>query len=477
MLTSRLWELGIGSLLAFYELKYGRVKHELLNQTMPLLGLAMIAYSIVFFNNQTPHPSFITLLPTLGTALIILFSVNTKDLVGKVLSWKPIVGVGLISYSMYLWHYPIFAFARIADVNGLHNDEKYLLILLTIALSIVSYFVIEKPFRNKQFMNLKKFSVSIFILLIAVLGVNWKVIEMKGFEKRIPKILNIEKNKLFKSLNLNGMSCHGRHESFCEFGINNKAYRSIIIVGDSQMRVIAYDLVDRVKDRYHIVDLTSPDCWLIEDHYSFINDPDGKSCSSDHQIKILNKIRSLPNSIIILGGRLPRMLNESWFDNLEGGQEKKDLKWKSYVFKSGITLEKSIQNTLMNIMNEGHKVILLYPIPEVGWHVPGELFKSFKKASNLEKVEALLSNRTFSTSYEVFKNRTLSSFNVLDNIKNKNLYRVYPHTLFCDTDLKNRCITHNNKKIFYRDGNHPSYDGSRAIVDLITIQLLRLEND
>ena len=50
MLISRLWELGIGSLLAFYELKYGRVKHELLNQTMPLLGLAMITHSIIFFN-------------------------------------------------------------------------------------------------------------------------------------------------------------------------------------------------------------------------------------------------------------------------------------------------------------------------------------------------------------------------------------------------------------------------------------------
>ena len=181
MLTNRLWELGIGSLLAFYELKYGRVKHELLNQTMPLLGLAMITYAIVFFNKQTPHPSFISLLPTIGTALIILYSINKTDLVGKVLSWKPIVGVGLISYSMYLWHYPLFAFARIADTNGLHNDEKYLLILLTIVLSIVSYFVIEKPFRNRHFLNIKKFSVAILLLLIAVLGANWKVIETKGW--------------------------------------------------------------------------------------------------------------------------------------------------------------------------------------------------------------------------------------------------------------------------------------------------------
>ncbi len=184
MLTSRLWELGIGSLLAFYELKYGRVKHELLNQTMPLLGLAMIAYAIVFFNNQTPHPSVISLLPTLGTALIILYSVNTKDLVGKVLSWKPIVGVGLISYSMYLWHYPLFAFIRLADSN-VSNDEKYLLILLTIALSIVSYFVIEKPFRNKQFLNIKKFSVAILALLVVVLTINYMVIDLKGLKERL----------------------------------------------------------------------------------------------------------------------------------------------------------------------------------------------------------------------------------------------------------------------------------------------------
>jgi len=185
MLTSRLWELGIGSLLAFYELKYGRIKHELLNQTMPLLGLAMITYSIIFFNNQTPHPSFITLLPTLGTALIILYSANKTDLVGKVLSWKPIVGIGLISYSLYLWHYPIFAFARIGDSNGLHNDEKYLLILLTIVLSIVSYFLIEKPFRNKQFLNRKKFSVATLILLIAVLALNYMVIDSKGLKVRL----------------------------------------------------------------------------------------------------------------------------------------------------------------------------------------------------------------------------------------------------------------------------------------------------
>lgn len=172
MLTSRLWELGFGSLLAFYELKYGRVKNELLNQTMPLLGLFLITHSIVFFNNQTPHPSLITLLPTAGTALIILYSLNKTDLVGKVLSWKPIVGIGLISYSMYLWHYPIFAFARISNIEGIHNIEKILLILSTIIISIISYYLIEKPFRNVGLISKKKLIITLSTLCILIISIS-----------------------------------------------------------------------------------------------------------------------------------------------------------------------------------------------------------------------------------------------------------------------------------------------------------------
>ena len=96
---------------------------------------------------------------------------NKIDLVSKVLSWKPIVGVGLISYSMYLWHYPLFAFARIGDSNGLHNDEKYLLILLTIVLSSISYFLIEKPFRNKQLLNGKKLVIFLLLLYLCIIRI------------------------------------------------------------------------------------------------------------------------------------------------------------------------------------------------------------------------------------------------------------------------------------------------------------------
>jgi len=295
MLTSRLWELGIGSLLAFYELKYGRVKHELLNQTMPLLGLAMIGHAIVFFNNQTPHPSFITLLPTLGTALIILYSVNTTDLVGKVFSWKPIVGVGLISYSMYLWHYPLFAFARIADTNGLHNNEKIWLILFTFVLSIVSYFLIEKPFRNKQFINVKKFSVAILLLLIAVLGMNWKVIETKGFEERLPIFL---KNIITSKTNWrNSFPCIDS-KNICP--IKGNGDKKVLFISDSIGGVYASELIKNKRLYISFVPIIKAHCPFILNE----SRTDNKwSCDAEGNKVLRDYLSKNEFDIIIYGGR------------------------------------------------------------------------------------------------------------------------------------------------------------------------------
>ena len=71
------------------------------------------------------------------------------------------------------------------------------------------------------------------------------------------------------------------------------------------------------------------------------------------------------------------------------------------------------------------------------------------------------------TSYKVYKNRTKSSFELLDSIQGDNIYRVYPHTLFCNTIIKDRCVTHDDKYIFYSDGDHPSIKGAEMINNLI----------
>jgi peptidoglycan/LPS O-acetylase OafA/YrhL len=79
--------------------------------------LLLIGHSILFFNDEMFHPSFYTLSPIIGVCLIIWFS-NKNELITKILSTKLFVGIGLISYSLYLWHYPIFAFSRITGFIG-----------------------------------------------------------------------------------------------------------------------------------------------------------------------------------------------------------------------------------------------------------------------------------------------------------------------------------------------------------------------
>lgn len=104
---SRFWEIAVGSILAIKELFYKNKNSVFLNSLLPKLGLCLVGYAIFFFDGNTPHPSLHTLIPIVGVGLIISFS-SSDELVGKVLGAKPFVGVGLVSYSLYLWHFPIF---------------------------------------------------------------------------------------------------------------------------------------------------------------------------------------------------------------------------------------------------------------------------------------------------------------------------------------------------------------------------------
>ena len=472
ILPTRGWELLAGSILAYFEIINGyRCKNKSLNLTLPFIGLILIGYSIVFFDDEIFHPSFYTLSPIIGACLVIWFS-NKNELITKVLSTKLFVGVGLISYSLYLWHYPIFAFSRITNFVFL-NDLllKFFLIFLSIILSIFSYNFIERPARKRKTI-FKSISYPIFFFLIIILIFNYSVLYKNGYKNRFHSILDVQDYPILREP-LTFKRCNWGKTNTCYF--NKNSNKKIFIIGDSHVWTIIPGLKNKITNKgYQFVTSAYPGCYYF---YKFnkTNRKTGKinkDCPIQSQYELLSKVE---NSIIIFFGRLPLYLTNFYFNNGEGGLEQEASVWDHYYSSSdkNLSIEKTFQEQVLNLEKK-NKIILVYPFPEAGFNVPNKLLNLMPRDKN-KIVEYLVIKNYITTSHKVYKDRTKSSFELLNSIQGKNIYRVYPHSLFCDTIVKDRCVTHDDKNIFYADDNHPSLKGAEMINDLIMKEIEKIE--
>ena len=446
ILPTRGWELLAGSILAYFEIINGsRSQNKVLNIILPPIGFILIAHAILFFDDEMSHPSIHTFSPILGVCIIIWFSYK-DEIITKILSTKLFVGIGLISYSLYLWHYPIFAFAKISEFTQGSLFKKLLLGIIIILLSTLSYYFIERPFRNR----LNKFK-SIFIIIIISISFlfffNLYVIQEKGFKNRMPPIIL----NSFSESNLN-----------CEVGktckFNTTSNKIVYLIGDSHMDKLLEDLKNKVvKKNYQFKSNILGGCAYFRG-FNLVNLKNSKitDCNEKYFEKIENQILQNENSILVFGGYFPLYL----------------LDWRNSFIPVGKynTLKNSFKNEMLKF-SKTNKIILVYPTPEAGQNPNQVILNQWVKQRFSKKFYL----QNFNISYEVFKNRTKSSFELLDSIKGKDIYRVYPHTLFCDTNIKNRCVTHDDKNTFYSDDNHLSSKGAEMVNDLIMQEIKKIE--
>lgn len=149
LLPTRGWEILLGALAAIHlRDDPPPALNGTARQILSLAGLAMIAVAIVLFDRKTPFPSLYALLPTAGTLLLILFCVP-GTLVWRLLSHRTLVFVGLISYSAYLWHQPLFAFARHYRSADPTAPQMAFLCLAVLPLAWLSWRFVERPFRQR----------------------------------------------------------------------------------------------------------------------------------------------------------------------------------------------------------------------------------------------------------------------------------------------------------------------------------------
>ena len=443
---ARIWELILGSLVAYFEIKLGhRGKNKILCSVFPIVGLILIGYSFISFDSETFHPSLYTLIPAIGVTLILWFT-HKDNFIFKILSYKLFVKVGLISYSLYLWHYPIFSFANHIEIFFNNNFGKFLLIIITFILAIFTYYFIEQPARKSN--SLKVVFSTLIILLFIILTYSITTILMDGFTKRI-KVKNYQEKHTFLYLKQDDKVCFNRANDYCNFESKEK---KIIILGDSHLASLAYDLYNRTKSNYSFLTITHPGYFHLRD-IKQINKHTNKINKSydllrNNADKILNKSK---DNIIIVGG-----VASLYFYNkrIEG----RALHWDHlFVDKKSLKYDpRTVENAFDNFIKklaENNDVILLYPIPELG--------SDIQKRNKWENTI-----RVFNYEYSDFLKQNKEVMKFFNSINYSRVHKVYPHKVFCDEET-NLCSTHDENNFFFFDGYHPSIEGAKMINDLI----------
>ncbi|WIY54164.1 acyltransferase family protein [Devosia sp. YIM 151766] len=142
----RAWELGVGALLAFAP----TITHRALSEAARVIGSLLIAYSLLAISAADPFPGLNAVYACVGSALLIWPSAS-PTLIGRVLSLRPVVGIGLISYSLYLWHWPVLVLFRHWN-NGAPPTLRaaFALAIVSALLATLSWWFVERPFRSRQ---------------------------------------------------------------------------------------------------------------------------------------------------------------------------------------------------------------------------------------------------------------------------------------------------------------------------------------
>lgn len=453
LLHARAWELGVGALIALW-LGRSTLASPKIGNAGSILGLALIVVSIVFIDGSHPYPSAWTLPPVLGSALIICCA-TPQTLVGRLLSSKAFVGIGLISYSAYLWHQPLFVLARIRSTEGVPPEGYLALSVLTLGLAYLTWRFVEQPFRRADFISRRNVficSAAGSALLIAF-GL---LVYLSG---GMPSRLGAEAQRLagfaHKS-NPRTDECMGLLAAWSAADWNpadSCVYNAplpakVALFGDSHADAIATGLADAIRPfGLGLRELATGGCRPVLDW--------GSERCADLNRKLIDYIKASDEiETVVVTGRYALTLEGTMFDNGEGGVE---FGGEGSVLASGqdgisdadriSTIGESFRLPVLELLEAGKRVVLIYPVPEVGWDVPMYLARREMFGQD--------TSQPLSTSYELFLARTQRAYAQLDMLpSNPNLLVVKPEHIFCNAVVPGRCVAEIDSQPLYRDDDH-----------------------
>lgn len=446
-IISRGWELLIGSVTAVVLRNYSfQIKH------LDTLGILCIVLPMLFAPKSFGHPSFMTVVPVLGTALIILNS-NKSSLVFKLLTRNSLIYIGALSYSLYLWHQPVFSFTRFLTIGELSAVQVTIAFLITVLFSVFSYKYIELNFNKKSYIKDSFFYPLILagsVLLVVLCSLT---IINKGFPERINTSLSLPKSSP------DAKACHlqkGEHFDETKICRSNTTRTSTAVLGDSHAIELSYVIGNKLrKNNDGVTHLTYSACAP-----SLLYAIKGKeACFQWLNESVEYLVKNDEIQTVVLAFR--------YSGHIFGTKEIYEQDFKEakleFVDKSKNATGEKLDNVtrsflfLINkLLESNKKLIIVLPIPEHKAHIDTFITPS--------PVFTQLNDNTLFEALTLIEYKTRNNYirELITGLSDENISVIDPIASLCDEVY---CAIGDKTQLYYYDSHHLSIAGATKLVN------------
>ncbi|AOE81952.1 acyltransferase family protein [Pseudomonas lurida] len=449
LLHLRAWELLAGAMLAVLPTRDWRASPALA-QGVSLVSIGLILVAVFGFDRHTPFPGAAALLPVLGVVGLIWANGQQHTWVGRLMSSRVMVGVGLISYSWYLWHWPVFVYANYAAVDGLGTLELAGLMLLSLVLGYLSWRFVEAPFREKRLLAGRKAILAAGAVGILCLGFTGLALrEAKGVPWRLSdQALRYAQAKTWSPVLMACMADKDTPDErlFCHFGPKGRSV-SALVWGDSHATALIPALEDGAnRHAISLVQASFAGCMPLDGLENIAR------CAHFNQ-RVEKALAEQSFSDVVLAARWSLYL----YGQMSGDKEHalKDPRTGEYVRAvAEQRFAEGLRERINGLRAAGHRVWLVKEVPLQEIIVPYRLSRLAMMHRPVDReglpVEEHVARQAFITRLFDELAAADSGVAVLD-----------PAPLLCGAD--GLCRVELNGRALYTDDNHLSEVGARHI--------------
>jgi peptidoglycan/LPS O-acetylase OafA/YrhL len=469
LLPTRAWELLLGSLLVFSpKIKPYKQYRSLLTGG----GIIVILMSFYFLSKELSFPGKNALFPCLGAGMIILANhKNKENFVSKFISIKPLVFIGLISYSLYLWHWAFIVFYK---YYTLEKPSLVIVLLFSFIVAIFSWKFIEKPFRETDKKRLPYFSL--FLVGLGLIIFSYLIYLTKGIPERLPDKLSYMSMGGIKELKNpyrkrcftwgeKGIPLDQVWKKACRLGESTENMKeSFVLIGDSHSDAL-FTGIDSMAKKAKLkgIFLGFSGCNPVQGMFRKRK----SKCEEFKKVFYEEIYKHKSIKLVVFSSRWASSL----YGNTYGLGPAEPIKTpvKSLLRLSDKPKEilnikerekyfsLKMKETILSLLHSGKKVVLFASIPEVGYHVPRYMARKEMSSINIE----LVRNKKYFYSRQKFILNLFSKFSKINGVS-----VLYPHEKLC-IKKGDTCMYQIDGKPLYYDDDHLSIYGADYIAPMI----------